>query len=35
MPSDQESSEREVSEGPASLYDGSEMISGLDDEEAG
>ena len=34
MASDRESSEREISEEPGSLYDDGEMISGLD-EEAG
>jgi hypothetical protein len=35
MASDRESSEREASEEPASLYDDAEMISGLGEEEAG
>ena len=35
MASDRESSEREVSEEPASIYDDAEMASGLDEEETG
>lgn len=35
MASDRESSEREVSEEPASLYDDTEMISSLNEEDAG
>jgi len=35
MASDRESSEREVSEEPASLYDDAEMISGVDEEYGG
>jgi hypothetical protein len=35
MASDRESSEREVSEEPASLYDDAEMISAVDEEYGG
>lgn len=35
MASDRDSSEREVSEEPASLYDDTEIASGIDDEYGG